>query len=189
MYFMQHSDFARRASGGYGWPDDGSTYLVSGNSLVPVVAALEQPGRFDLISLDLAEYSDVVPDAVTVHFVGYRPDGSTVTTDRTTDGIMDGTSPLRDFETFYFEGFTGLNRLEMGGSHFSLDNMVVVIPEPTTSSLLVLGALVVSASRRRRASSPNFSVVGSEGRRAAPARKFGRLRSAAIAHLCVRPRL
>ena len=34
---------------------------------------------FDLLSVDLAGYSTVVPDT-TIHIVGYRDDGSTVTT-------------------------------------------------------------------------------------------------------------
>ena len=41
-------------------------------------------GLFDLLSVDLAEYCTVVPDAATVRFTGYRSDGSTVTRDFTT---------------------------------------------------------------------------------------------------------
>jgi hypothetical protein len=95
---------------------------------------------FDLFSVDLAEYSTVVPDAVTVRFVAYRQDGSVVTTDLTTDGIMDGTGPLADFQTFSFgPEFSNLTRVEVPTSAWSLDNLVVSIPEPGTWALLILG--------------------------------------------------
>ena len=105
---------------------------------------------FSLMSVDLAEYSTVVPDAVTVHFVGYRVDGSIVTQDFTTDGIIDGTGPLQDFQTFQFgPEFSGLSRVEIPTFGWSLDNLVVV-PEPSTFALLIAGAPVVWALRRRR---------------------------------------
>jgi hypothetical protein len=146
MFFTQHSGFGRQNSGREEWPDNGSMYLLSDNYLVPVVAASTDYSLFGLVSLELAEWNTAYPDAVTVHFIGYRPDGSTVVADRTSDGIIDGTGPLADFQTFYFEGFTGLSRLEMLGS-FSLDNMTVVIPEPTGVALLALGALLACAAR------------------------------------------
>lgn len=100
--------------------------------------------------MDLAEYSTVVPDAVTVHFVGYRLDGSTVTTDFTTDGIIDGTGPLADFQTFYFgPEFSGLTRVEIPTSGWSLDNLVFTVPEPSAGALLFLGAMALLAHRTR----------------------------------------
>ena len=41
---------------------------------------LNDGSSFDPVSVDLAEYSTVVPNAVTVPFEGYRRDGGTVTT-------------------------------------------------------------------------------------------------------------
>ena len=99
---------------------------------------------FNLVSVDLAEYSTVVPDAVTVHFVGYRHDGSIVTTDFMTDGVIDGTGPLADFETFYFDKeWTDLTRVEIPTFGWSLDNLVVSVPEPTSAVLLLAGALLL----------------------------------------------
>ena len=100
---------------------------------------------FDLLSVDLAEYSTVVPNAVTVHFIGYYMNGSTITQDFTTDGIIDGTGPLVDFQTFNFnpKDWTGLTRVEIPNSGWSLDNLVVRapgVPEPTTGALFLLGA-------------------------------------------------
>jgi hypothetical protein len=80
---------------------------------------------FSLDSVDLAEYSTVVPNAVTMRFVGYYPDGSTVTENVTTDGIIDGTGPLADFQTFRFQSFYGVARVEVPTSDWSLDNLAV----------------------------------------------------------------
>jgi hypothetical protein len=97
---------------------------------------------FDLVSVDLAEYSDVVRNPVTVHFVGYRQDGTVVTDDITTAGIFNGVAPV--FQTFSFDpGFSGLVRVEIPSEPWSLDNLVVVqgdIPEPGVATLVMVGA-------------------------------------------------
>jgi len=106
---------------------------------------------FNLFSVDLAEYSTVVPDAVTVPFIGYREDGSTVAAYFTTDGIIDGSGPLADFQTFYFGSeFSGLTRVEIPTWGWSLDNLVVAIPEPSTGLLLVAGGLIFWCCHGRR---------------------------------------
>ena len=58
-----------------GWPDNGTAYVQAslGDSLM---FGLDDGSSFDPVSVDLAEYSDVVHDPVTVHFVGYRQDGT-----------------------------------------------------------------------------------------------------------------
>ena len=134
-------------------PDNGSAYLQAllGDSLV---FSFSKGDLFDLLSVDLAEYSTVVPDAATVRFIGYRPDGSTVTRNLTTDGIIDGTGPLADFQTFAFTGFTGftgLSRVEVPGFGWSLDNLrVTPVPEPATGALLLAGGVAVWLGRVRR---------------------------------------
>ena len=135
-------------------PDDGSAYLQA--TLGPAETLtfnLTNGALFSLLSVDLAEYSTVVPNAVTVQFVGYHPDGSTVTTSFTTDGIIDGSGPLADFQTFYFGGlgFTDLTHVDIPTSGWSLDNLVVgVVPEPTSAALLALGGLALWQVRRKR---------------------------------------
>jgi hypothetical protein len=118
---------------------------------------------FNLNAVDLAEYSTVAPDAVTVHFVGYRSDGSVLTADLTTDGIIDGTGPLADFQTFPFgPEWNGLTRVEIPTSGWSLDNLVVSknVPEPGSLALLLAGAVGLWARRRFRAGGPpNLSRV------------------------------
>lgn len=133
----------RNGAGAYGYyPDNGTAYLQAdvGSSLL---FDFNNGSLFNLVSVDLAEYSTVVPDAVTVHFVGYRQDGSTVTTDFTTDGIIDGPGPLNDFQPFYFSPeFSALSRVEIPTIGWSLDNLVVSygVPEPGTGALVLLGA-------------------------------------------------
>jgi hypothetical protein len=106
---------------------------------------------FSLLAVDLAEYSTVVPDAVTVHFVGYRHDGSVVTVDLTTDGIIDGTGPVADFQTFPFgPEWNALTRVEIPTSGWSLDNLVVSrnVPEPSAVALLMLGGVLLACRKR-----------------------------------------
>jgi hypothetical protein len=138
--------FVRQGGGISFYPENGTTYLQGslGDSLKFIFI-----GRvFDLVSIDLAEYSTVVPVS-TVPFVGYRHDGSIVTTNMTPDGIIDGTGPLADFETFYFDDrFTGLDRVEIPTYGWSLDNLFVrPIPEPSSGSLLFVGSLLFSILR------------------------------------------
>jgi hypothetical protein len=135
------------------WPDNGTAYLQADN-LSTLAFSFTNGWLFSLQAVDLAEYSLVVPDAVTVRFVGYRYDGSKLVTHLTTDGIMDGMGPLADFETFQFgPEWYGLTRVEIPIPGWSLDNLVVVrwIPEPGTGALLLVGGLVLCAKRYLKA--------------------------------------
>ena len=120
---------------------------------------------FNLLSVDLAEYSTVfsgVPQ--TVQFIGYRLDGSIVTTDFTTDGIIDGIGPLDDFQTFTFGAeFTGLTRVEVPGYGWSLDNLVVSVPEPGTVELGLLGSALFTLRRFTIWFRPSITVIFRDG--------------------------
>ena len=131
-------------------PDNGTAYLRAalGDSLV---FSFLSGSTFNLVSMDLAEYSTVVPNAVTVPVVGYRFDGSVVNTSFTTDGIIDGTGPIVDFQTFHFgPEFSNLTRVEIPSYGWALDNLVVAVPEPVTFALLILGIGVVAIWRFKR---------------------------------------
>jgi len=138
---VQGTSFARTGGGIPGLPEDGTAYLQSiGGTLM---FSFTNGSLFNLDSVDLAEYSTVVSNAVAVRFVGYHPDSSTVTMDWTTDGIIDGSGPLADFQTFGFRGsFTGLSRVEIPSYGWSLDNLIVSIPEPSVGGLLCLAAVL-----------------------------------------------
>src|SRR6266496_4465512 len=144
--------FIRQGGAFSPFPENGTAYLQAslGDSLV---FRFLDGSPFNLISVDLAEYSTTVPNAVTVPFIGYRADGSVVNTSFTTDGIIDGTGPIADFQTFHFgPEFSNLSRVEIPTFGWSLDNLVVAVPEPGTWSLIILGAGVGSIlfSRGRR---------------------------------------
>lgn len=115
-------------------PDNGTSYLAA-----PLGASLKfsflTDSLFGVSSVNLAGYSSGVPDFA-VHFVGFRPDGSTVTADFSGSGL--------NFQTFYFgPEFSGLSRVETSDIGWSLDNLVVQIPEPGTGVLMVLGAALL----------------------------------------------
>jgi hypothetical protein len=131
-----------------GRPDNGTAYLQAGVGST-LRFTFTDGVQFSLFGVDLAEYSTVVPDAVMVRFVGYRANGSIVSTDLTTDGVIDGTGPLADFQTFRFGSeWSGLTRVEIPTFGWSLDNLVVAIPEPSAAMLLGAGGLLLWAWRR-----------------------------------------
>ncbi len=74
--------------------------------------------------MDLVEYATTFARPLTVQFVDYKPDGSTVMAYVATDGIIDAIGPLTDFQTFYFgPEFSGLTRVEVPTFGWSLDNL------------------------------------------------------------------
>jgi hypothetical protein len=158
--------FGRHGGGIPTSPENGTAYLRTalGESLM---FSFTNGTLFNLVSVDLAEYSTVVPDAVTVRFVGYQQDGAVVMTDLTTDGIIDGTGPLADFQTFLFDSrFTNLTRVEIPTYGWSLDNLVVAIPEPRTCALQLVGGLVFWTLYRFRLTSPRPACHGRDPLRA-----------------------
>lgn len=146
------ASFTRHGGGNSASPENGTAYLRAAFTQ-SLTFNFTDGSLFGVAAVDLAEYSTVVPDPVTVHFVGYRYDGSIVTTDFTTDGIIDGTGLLADFQTFYFgPEFSGLSRVEVPVYGWSLDNLQVSygVPEPPTGVLLLLGGLLLWAVPRWR---------------------------------------
>ncbi len=141
--------FVRARGGDPGWPDNGTAYLLAGagDSLMFSMTGVRV---FDLVSVDLAEFSTLYAYPTSVWFVGYKPDGSSVTTVLVTDGIMDGNGPLADFETFYLgEAFRGVERVEIPTNGWALDNLVLAIPEPSGGMLLGLGIVAMVVARGR----------------------------------------
>jgi len=131
------------------WPDNGTAYvqIALGESLS---FGMVDGSDFSVVSVDLAEWSTAYPEPVRVHFVGYRRDGTVVTTDLLTDGVMDGIGPLSDFQTLYFgPEFSGVYKMQIPTTVYALDNLVVAIPEPAAIPLLALGAGIFRALRLR----------------------------------------
>lgn len=141
-------------------PNNDTTHLslLYGNSCVMTRA---DEGLFRVRSIQIAEYSTVVSAAKTVTFTGYKPNGDTVTTSFTTDGIIDGTGAGVDFQTFQFPNtFTGLVRLEFSDIA-AYDNLALsteAAPEPPVP--VPLAASPVSVSIRI---AKNVTATGSGG--------------------------
>jgi hypothetical protein len=128
-----------RTGGGIGpAPENGTAYLQA--ALADSLKFSFVDGSvFDLNSIDIAECSTLFQTPLTVHFVCYQQGGGILTKDFTTDGIIDGTGPLADFETFTFgPEFSSLTRVEIPNYGWSLDNLMVSVhaPEPSSGALL-----------------------------------------------------
>jgi hypothetical protein len=88
-------------------PNNGTAFLRTAISQ-SLMFSFTNDSSFDMISVDLAGYSSVVPDA-TIQFVGYRADGSTVMTNVDRHGIV--------FDTMHFgPEFSDLTRVEIPNS-------------------------------------------------------------------------
>jgi hypothetical protein len=134
----------------FDFPYNGTAYIHTVGSY-PVEFTSTNGLPLGLVSVDLAEDRGVSPQAVVVQFVGYRADGSTVTTNFVTDGII-GDPFTPDFQRFYFgpEFSSGLVRVALPHSQAGLDNLyVTLIPEPATGTLLLACGLSLYALRRR----------------------------------------
>jgi hypothetical protein len=125
-----------------GWPNDGTPYLNAsvGETLM---FGLQDGSRFGLTSVDLAGYSDIVPN-FTIEFVGYHSDGSTITESFSGSGL--------NFKTYDFSSdwSSGLTMVEIPDDGWSLDNLVVSVPEPGIGAFFVAWALTFSFWQRKR---------------------------------------
>jgi hypothetical protein len=158
MRLSTTNGFTHRASGSSSFfPDNGSSYagFLAGDK--PLVISNTIPLAFDLVSVDLAEYSSVFAIAWTIPFTGYRADGSTVAISFVLDGVIDGTGPAADFQTFYFGStFTNVLYVQVGQSLYSMDNLrIEPVPEPpaillAAVSLALLGGWHGLRNRRCR---------------------------------------
>ena len=144
------NQFVRNGGGILGYPEDGTPYLQAGS----LSFGFQNSSLFGVTSADLAGYSDVVPDFA-ITFVGYRPNGSTITTSFSGTGI--------DFRPYEFgpEWASGLAHVEVPMGAWSMDNLGIAIPEPMTSPLLVLAALLFVALKSCAA--PNERAAGKGG--------------------------
>ncbi len=123
-------------------PNDGTPYLDAtlGDSLT---FAFGSGDLFGLSSVELAGYSTVVPD-FSVEFIGYHPDGSAIATTFSGNGT--------DFQTFPFglDWASGLSKVEVSTPLWSMDNLVVTVPEPSTGALLFIAGLTFLVWRNRK---------------------------------------
>jgi len=148
---LRHSDSGSASSS----PDNGSAYLqfTQAPDQSPLVISNINSDAFTLFSIDIAEYSAFFSTS-SVSVVGYKTGGGTVSTLLSIDGVIDGTGPQADFETFSLgTGFEDLTYAEIQANGYSLDNVVgelYIVPEPHVGVLLIAGLLAVCGSMRYR---------------------------------------
>ena len=143
MYFETPNGMTVQDSGGQAnAPDNGSTWMrtMAWPRQAPLTITNLSGAPFTLHFVDLAEYSTLYSTPRSIPFIGYKNDGSIVTTTFITDGIIDGTGPLADFETFMFDAdFTNLNRVVVNTYLYSMDNLgISVVPEPSSIAMIGL---------------------------------------------------
>jgi hypothetical protein len=144
FYPLQGTDGFDRAWTGRtaGWPDDGTPSILTGAG-ESLGCNFTTGSLFGLVSVDLASFSTGFPN-YNVNFVGYYSDGSTITTTFSGSDI--------NFQTYYFgsDWSYGLTRVEIPNNTWSLDNLVVAVPEPGSAVLLCVGALTLLFVRNKR---------------------------------------
>ncbi len=111
-------------------------------------------GAFDLISLEIAEYSEFVQPPVPLNITGLTTEGQVLSANLFIDNIFDGAGGVNDFQ-FFSLNWSNLVRLDFNDTGFSFDNIHVnspSVPEPSTIALLGFGlaGLAVAEVRRRR---------------------------------------
>ncbi|WP_166442568.1 S8 family serine peptidase [Phragmitibacter flavus] len=127
-----------------GYPENGGFYLRSLYGDLDTDFEHKDGLPFKAHSVDLAEYSTVFPTPKTVRVTGTKQDGTTVFTQFTTDGIIDGAGPQKDFQTFQFPAsFDSLVKLRFSDQPFMLDNLLVTLngqetPPPVPPTLPVI---------------------------------------------------
>jgi len=131
------------------WPDNGTQFWRVAVYYGPAILTSDTGGPFDVVSIDLAEYSAVVNPNRDIEMTGVLQNGSTVTFIHSLDAVIDGSGPDPDFETVVLpETFRGLTEFRIENDIVSLDNILVVPAAPT--ALVLIGALLPIKRRRFR---------------------------------------
>ena len=119
-----------------GPPYSGSAFIPNNGTMQARFSTAQRPTLiyhrdnlpFTVYSVDLAEYSTGTQPNNSILCVGHKTNGATVSCTLYLDGVIDGSGPLADFETFAFPAdFTDLASLELPESGYSLDNMIALV--------------------------------------------------------------
>ncbi len=160
--FTGPQGFSQYDSGREMCPDNGTAYLhfASGPRQTLVFRFLN-PAPFKLISVGLAEYSTLFQNPKTITFVGHKTNGATVTGGFIVDGVIDGTGPLADFETFTFgEEFSNLSYVEVPTTGYSMDNLVI---DPGPGSTRLVGLKITGPEEVVEGSLVQYKTIVSYG--------------------------
>lgn len=157
----RYGSFMRRLSGSPVFPDNGSSYVQAWDAAEYFLYS--EPTRgFDLISVDLAPYSATNLTPAVVRFVAL--DNPSVIprviaeTEFTVIPVLDTQGRLT-FQTFYFPvEFRNVYYLSItsNGRSWSLDNLVIYVPEPSAWALFLSGGGTLLWVLRHRANRASF---------------------------------
>lgn len=126
--------------------DNGTAHVAMPDSRWNWTITRTGGGSFDLIRVDLAEYSIPVPAPKSVTWTGTTSTGQNVTTTFTTDGIIDGPGASPDFQTFTFPtSFRDLTSARVTVDLYSMDNVVVGLASGGASSAATFQSPVSTA--------------------------------------------
>lgn len=115
-------------------PNNGTAHVAPLFGQSPMSITRPGGGTFSLISVDLAEYSTVFPNPMDIPWTGTTATGQTVTTTFRIDGIIDGTGPTADFQTFTFPAtFQNLVSASVSVTPYAFDNLTVLTSATTAS--------------------------------------------------------
>lgn len=147
---MEHRDSRTPLGALSAYPDNGSAYITAASAIE--VEAIDPEVSFQVYSVDLAEYSsDFANEMIVLAFGDTTTSRYLVSTDLFLDGIIDGSGAANDFETFVLgDRFTNMRMFGVLPSHgrCSIDNIVLIVPEPGTLLFLILGGLGMLSRRR-----------------------------------------
>jgi hypothetical protein len=113
-----------------------------------VSLSLTNGSALGLTSVQLADPVSPSLSPVSISFLGFKQDGSTVTNTFTTRG--NGATTFQSYQ-FGSAFASGLSRVDIYAPRWAMDNLAFTVPEPGAGSLLLSGLLALNwrAVRKR----------------------------------------
>ena len=135
-------------------PNNGSAYLHS-SIYSSIYIQAHQSDSFDLISLDLGEYSSYASNS-SVTITGFKINGNQISTTLQLDSLFDGLGGINDFQLIALDAsWSNLTRVEFDNSAYSLDNIQLDLkPVPVPAAVWLFGSGLiglVGVARRKAA--------------------------------------
>jgi hypothetical protein len=130
-------------------PYDSTSYMLFFRQNSPddfVAFWLSTGSTFGLTSVQLADPSSPSLSPVSISFLGFRMDGSTVTNTFTTPG-----NGATTFQSYQFSSAfaSGLSSVAIDAPRWAMDNLTFGVPEPSVGAIFLLGLSALRCRTRR----------------------------------------